>query len=105
MNMPTDPTSIDEKGEIRCFCSRSPLLAVFGVGRGGSPFIHIKVWKQNRLYAELVFSGKHAEASIKCRDCYRWYTIFITDSNIAKVKEVSESEVQNVESSSVDSEM
>lgn len=99
-----DPTFVGEKGEIRCFCSRSPLLAVFGVGKRGRPFIHVKVWKQNRLYAELVVSGKNAETSIKCRDCYRWYTIFITDNNTAKVKEVPESEVQNGNPSSVDAE-
>lgn len=103
--MPTEPIPVGEKGEVRCFCSRSPLLAVFGVGRNGGLFIHVKVWKQNRLYAELVISGKHAETSIKCRDCYRWYTIFITDSNVTKIKEVPASEVQNGDSPSVDSEL
>jgi hypothetical protein len=99
----TDPTPVGEKGEIRCFCSRSPLLAVFGVGKNSRPFIHVKVWKQNRLYTELVISGKNAETSIKCRDCYRWYRIFITETSIPSITEVSENEVQNADSSSVDS--
>lgn len=97
-----DPTPIGAKGEIRCFCSRSPLLAICAVGRDGRPFIHVKVWKQAKLYAELVVSGNGAETSIKCRECYRWYRIFIT-GNAPTISEVTEVEVQNGESPSVDS--
>lgn len=97
-----DPTPVGEKGEIRCFCSRSPLLAIFGMNKSGEPFIHVKVWKQKRLYIELVLTGKSAKASIKCRDCYRWYNIFITDSMVNSVLESSPAEVQNADQPLVD---
>ena len=102
MNMPTDPTPVGAKGEIRCFCSRSPLLGIFGVGKNGRPFIHVKVWKQNRLYTELVIAGRDAETSIKCRECYRWYRVFITFNNSAGIAEVPRTEVENVYPSSID---
>jgi len=98
----TEPRPVGEKGEIRCFCSRAPLLGVFGVNTQGEPFIHIKVWKQKRLYTELVLSGKSAKISMKCRNCYRWYNIFITDSNTAQMVETTPVEVQNADQPLVD---
>jgi len=61
--------------ELRCFCSRSPLMAVYGIDSDGQPFIHFKVWKQRRLYGEFVFKG--GVVKIHCNHCYRWHVITI----------------------------
>lgn len=93
--MPTDPIPVGAKGDIRCFCSRSPLLGIYAVGEDGKPFIHVKVWKQGRLYAEMVVRGD-AELSMKCRECFRWYTIFIrTDNRQPQIVEIQQPEVEN----------
>lgn len=98
----TDPRPVGAKGEIRCFCSQAPLLGIFGVNSSGEPFIHIKVWKQKRLYTEFVVTGKSTKTSIKCRNCYRWYNIFITDNNTAQMTETQAVEVQNADRPLVD---
>lgn len=81
----TEPISVGARGEIRCFCSRSPLLGVYGVGKDGRAFVHVKVWKQKKLYTELLI--KDGEVSMKCRDCYRWYRIFIKPNSPVKLVE------------------
>lgn len=65
-----------QKNEIRCFCTRHPMLAIYGVDKDGKPFIHIKVYKQSRIYAE-VFIGAEAEIKIRCRECLRLHKIKI----------------------------
>lgn len=67
-----------KRQELRCFCSRTPLLAVYGVGNDKRPFIHVKIYKQGRIYGELVLKG--GEVNIKCRECYRWYIVYIQDT-------------------------
>lgn len=62
--------------EVRCFCQREPLLAVCGRDtRSGQPFVHVKTWKQRRLYTEVVVTS--GEVRIRCRECFRWHTIRI----------------------------
>lgn len=62
--------------EVRCFCQRKPLLAVCGRdSKSGEPFVHIKTWKQQRLYAEVVVTS--GVVRIHCRECLRWHTIRI----------------------------
>lgn len=62
--------------ELRCFCSKRPLLAVCGVDAAtGEPFIHIKAYKQKRIYSEVVVTS--GTVRIHCRDCLRWQTVTI----------------------------
>jgi hypothetical protein len=65
---------VDSSSNIRCFCAQSPLLARWGVDSSGVVFLHIKVYKQKRLYTEVI---AHAGASlrVRCRDCFRWTVI------------------------------
>lgn len=68
--MPRNPSR-----DLRCPCARRPLLAKYGLDDGGRPFIHVKVFKQSRVYAELVFtSGK---VRIRCRECLKWNSVTI----------------------------
>jgi hypothetical protein len=65
--------------EMRCsFCSRSPLLAMYGIDFDGRLFIHVRVYKQRRIFAEMMYKG--GEVSIVCRECLRWHRITIRDS-------------------------
>lgn len=62
--------------DIRCFCARQPLLAMYGVDKDKRPFIHIRVYKQQRLYAEVYIDGD-AGVQIRCRDCFRMHKVRI----------------------------
>lgn len=65
------------KHELRCFCSRSPLLAMYGLDDTGRTYVHIKVYKQRRIYGESIHYG--GEVKIKCRECLRWNKIIFVD--------------------------
>lgn len=67
---------MDGSLEIRCFCNRRPLLARCGRDlNSGEPFVHIKTWKKDRLYVEVVVT--QGIARIRCRECMRWHTVRI----------------------------
>jgi hypothetical protein len=66
--------------ELRCFCRGTPLLATYGVDENGKRFVHVKVYKQNRLYAELIFDA--GVARIRCRNCLRWHRIIFTSQSV-----------------------
>lgn len=62
--------------ELRCYCRRKPLLALCGRdSESGEPFVHVKVFKQDRIYAEVVATS--GEVRIRCRECLRWFTVKI----------------------------
>jgi hypothetical protein len=61
--------------DIRCFCSRSPLLARAGRDDSGRPYVHLKVFKQRRLYGEMVATS--GVVSLRCRECFRWHRVTI----------------------------
>lgn len=64
------------KSQLRCFCSRKPLLAVYGVDERGRVYVHCRVYKQNRVYGDWIVYG--GETSILCRECLRWHVIKFT---------------------------
>lgn len=59
--------------ELRCFCRMEPLLATYGIDSKGKLFVHVKIWKQRRIFGELVIEG--GIVKIRCRDCLRWHTV------------------------------
>lgn len=61
--------------ELRCFCKPAPLLATYGVDSRGRLFVHIKVYKQDRIFSESVHMG--GLVKIKCRNCGRWQRVNI----------------------------
>lgn len=63
--------------ELRCFCATEPLLATYGVDKRGSLFVHVKIWKQRRIFGELVIEG--GTVKIHCRNCLRWHKVVIRD--------------------------
>lgn len=64
--------------ELRCFCARTPLLATYGVDEKGKPYIHIKVFKQQRIFGEVVVIGGTSKVQLHCRECLRWHTVVMT---------------------------
>lgn len=48
--------------------------------RSGAPFVHIKIFKQGRVYGEVVVES--GTTWIRCRDCSRWHALNI---RIAKI--------------------
>lgn len=68
--MPRD--QVRTKHDLRCFCSREPLLARYGVNVDGLLYVHVKVYKQRMIYGEVLAFGP---LMVKCRECLRWYTI------------------------------
>lgn len=59
--------------DLRCFCSRKPLLAKYGTDAERKPYIHLKVYKQTRMFGEFIFHG--GIVRIRCRECLRWHTV------------------------------
>lgn len=67
--------------EVRCFCSGTPLLAICGRDtKTHQPFIHIKTWKGQRLYAEIIIT--EGVARIRCRKCMRFHTVRIRPTDV-----------------------
>jgi hypothetical protein len=65
--------------ELRCFCSRHPLLATYGLTQQGKVYLHIKVYKQGRIYGEVVVED--GKVSLHCRECLRWHSVKVTQPN------------------------
>lgn len=70
--------------ELRCFCSRSPLLATYGLDVRGRLYVHVKIYKQRRIYGEvLVTEGR---VQLHCRECLRWHTVIIREPGKAALQ-------------------
>jgi hypothetical protein len=62
---------------LKCFCARKPLLAFYGVDEKGKIYIHVKVYKQDRIFGELWITG--GTVKIRCRECLRIHTVVIKE--------------------------
>lgn len=80
-----------EELEIRCFCSRKPLLAVCGRDiDSGLPYIHLKSMRSGRINAEAIVT--EGAMRIHCRECLRWTTVTIVRDKVkAKSEKLPES--------------
>lgn len=67
------------KHQLRCFCSRNPLLGVYGIDNKGRTYVHCRVYKQSKIYGDWISYG--GEVKILCRDCFRWHVITFTGPN------------------------
>lgn len=76
--------------ELRCFCARHPLLAMYGI-ENGKLYIHLRIFKQKRIYGEMLVQG--GLVRIKCRECFRWNTVKIVQPNQVKLEESTTPEV------------
>ena len=78
--------------DLRCACSARPLLGVCGRRQDGEPYIHIKVYKQSRIFGEIVAVG--GDVHIKCRECLRWHTVTIKRGGVDFAVEPLPSDIQ-----------
>lgn len=71
----------DASIEIRCFCRHHPLLGVCGRDSAtGKPFVHVRVMKNKEVHADVVVTS--GVVRLFCRDCLRWQTITIRETNV-----------------------
>ena len=62
--------------ELRCACSNHTLLGVgYRDPRTGEARLHIKIFKQSRVFGEVVITA--GSAHIRCRDCLRYTKVTI----------------------------
>lgn len=66
----------ETRNQIRCYCRRQPLLAVYGL-RHGKPYVHVKVYKNRRIFGEVLVTK--GDIQLRCRECLRWYRIEISE--------------------------
>lgn len=74
--------------ELRCFCGRSPLLAIYGLDNAGLLYIHVRVFKAKRLYHESYTQG--GLVRLRCRECLRWHRVVIRQPEKATLTEDKE---------------
>ena len=64
---------------LRCTCQARPLLAVARCIRGRW-LLHVKVFRQSRVDAELVVEW--GTARIRCKACRRWYVVRVRSGDV-----------------------
>jgi len=67
--------------ELRCFCRGQPLLATYGVDEKGALFVHLKIYKRDRIYGEAVYMG--GVVKFRCRNCLRWHKVVFREDGAA----------------------
>lgn len=71
----------DTNQELRCFCRRKPLLALWGIDpKTHKAYVHLKVYRGQRLQAEMV--AIEGTVRLRCRECLRWHTIRIRRTDV-----------------------
>lgn len=77
--------------ELRCFCGRQPLLATYGVDEDNKLYVHVKIFKQRRIFGEvLITEGK---VNLHCRECFRWHKVIIRQPGEAELVEATDPSV------------
>lgn len=76
------------RNELRCFCRRQPLLATYGLDERRKIYVHIKIYKNRRIYGEIIVE-EGSKIKLRCRECLRWYTVIIRSSGAPQLVETS----------------
>ncbi len=71
--------------ELRCACSRHPLLATYGLTQDGEIYVHVKIFKQQRIFGEVVVT--EGKVSLHCRECLRWHRVVIKSKTNVRLTE------------------
>jgi len=67
--------------QIRCFCRRTPLLAVYSpVGQG----VEVKQVRSGGMRTRVVV--KQGVMYVQCRECLRWTRILVRPGNVKQDK-------------------
>ena len=73
------------KHPLRCFCTRKPILAFYGVDNKDQLYVHIKIYKAHRIFGEIVMT--EGVIYIRCRECLRWYNLIIKPQSKPELRE------------------
>jgi hypothetical protein len=73
--------------ELRCFCRGEPLLATYGVDSTGKLYVHVKIFKQNRIYGELIIN--EGTVKMRCRNCLRWHRVIFNSRSATLTEDQS----------------
>lgn len=73
------------KHELRCTCSRKPLLCVYGINDEGKPYLHFLAHKQRRPIMEVYIDS--GSPRFKCKECLRWWEVVIRSTGKATLRE------------------
>ena len=76
--------------ELRCFCSRKPLLATYGIDAQGSLYVHVKIYKQSRIFGEIIVTD--GTVKVLCRECLRWHRVVMRAKGEVELVEESPSD-------------
>lgn len=57
------------------------MLAMYGVDEHGKIYVHVRIFKQNRIYGEVIV--REGKVSLHCRECLRWHTVKIVQPGTA----------------------
>lgn len=52
------------------------MLAKCGTDTDGRPYVHVKAFRGDRIFTEVVAVG--GTVKIHCRECLRWFTVNVT---------------------------
>jgi hypothetical protein len=78
--------AVRTENDLRCFCSRKPKLAKYGVDDKGKMYVHVKIFKQRQVYGEILV--QEGTVSILCRECLRWHRIKLVHPRRAVLEEI-----------------
>lgn len=74
--------------QLRCFCGHKTLLAVYGLNEQGELYVHVKVFKQDRIFGEIIVT--EGKIKLHCRDCLRWHKVRIVQPGKPVLEETSD---------------
>lgn len=60
---------------------------MYGIDRSGDLYVHVKIYKQSRVYGEILVTG--GKVRLHCRECLRWHVIRIVQPNKPVLEETS----------------
>jgi hypothetical protein len=60
---------------VRCPCAAAPILSILRVDDRGNRFVHVKIYKQKRIYGEFII--EYGLVRMRCRSCARWFSLEI----------------------------
>jgi hypothetical protein len=89
------------KHELRCFCTRKPLLAMYGIDNRDQLYVHVKIYKGGRVFGEMVVTS--GTVHLRCRECLRWQRVIIVEPGVARLRAVPKPQALSTDASPAES--
>lgn len=64
------------------------MLATYGIDEHGKLYVHVKVYKQNRIFGEVFVTD--GTVRLHCRECLRWHKVVMRQPGSAILEETRE---------------